>query len=105
MERGKTGMQGGTGESSRSSSQGAQAIREKATEVGHGIRDLAETTRDVAREQLQRGKEVAREKLEQGKERARNWEGQLENTMRQHPLRTVLIAGGAGILLGLMLKR
>ena len=51
MERGKTGMQGGTGESSRSSGQGVGAIREKAYEVGHGIRDLAETTRDVAREQ------------------------------------------------------
>jgi len=96
MERtGKSGTQtGGIGESSRSSGHGVGAIREKAADVGHDIRELAETTRDVAKEQLQRGKE-----------RARNWEEQMENSMRERPLRTLLIAGGVGLVLGMMLKR
>lgn len=50
-------------------------------------------------------RDTAREYLERGKERAIAMEEGLESYIQDHPVRSILIAGGVGIVIGALLFR
>lgn len=76
----------------------AGQLKEKAQEVGSQVKAAAQ-------EQLGRLRDTAGEYYEQGKEKAMEWEGNVEEYVRQQPLKSVLIAAGVGLVLGILWRR
>ena len=94
---------------------GAQ-IRDKAEEMGTQIRDTAEEigsqirnkARDMSTQAQELGAqatETVSEYYEQGRETLRTLPQTMEAQIRARPLEAVLIAGGIGLLLGLLWRR
>lgn len=93
-----------------------EARRDKTDETATRLWDRASETRDQVRERAQevggQAKELGNEAMEvasayyeQGREKLREWEGTLETQLREKPLQSLLIAGGVGLLLGLLWRR
>jgi ElaB/YqjD/DUF883 family membrane-anchored ribosome-binding protein len=85
------------------------SIQDHAVGTAGGIRDLGEAVKDVFIEKLgdllkrtvsfgERGKEAA-------VDAAQVVGGRLEAEIRQHPFRTILVAGGVGLVVGLLIRR
>ena len=94
---------------------GAQ-LREKAEEMGTQIRDTAEEIGAQLRSKAQdvstqaqalgtQAKDTISEYYEQGRESLRALPQTLEAQIRARPLEALLIAGGVGLLLGLLWRR
>ncbi len=79
--------------------------REAAREVGENLREAGGRVRDVATEQYEQMKHQAQEYYERGRERAREMEQSLEQYIQEKPIRSLLIAAGVGMLLGILWKR
>ncbi len=73
-------------------------MKDKAAEVGRNVRD-------AVREKYEDIKDHASDYYDQGRAKAREWEGALEDYIRDYPLQSLLIAAGAGVLLGMLLRR
>jgi len=63
--------------------------------------DIAEKAQHLG----EQGRELASEYYRQGRQQAAIWEHELEQQIREKPLQSLLIAGGIGVLLGLLLRR
>lgn len=87
-----TGYESGSAASSLEA--GMDAVREKVGEA-----------KGVAKEKLHRLKEATAEKLEQGWDTVKSWEHTVEGQIGRHPITSVLIAAGAGLLVGLLCRR
>lgn len=61
--------------------------------------------RDAARQVAGQVRERATQYLEHGKTAATDMRAKVEDTVREHPLKSVLIAAGAGLLIGMLLRR
>jgi ElaB/YqjD/DUF883 family membrane-anchored ribosome-binding protein len=85
--------------------QGAQALGQKATEVGQNIREMGGQVREAATEKYEQLREQATTYYDQGRQRATEWEQGLESYVQEKPLQAVLMAAGVGVLLGLLWKR
>ena len=75
-----------------------ELLQEKAAKVRQDVRELGTVARDVASEKFDQFYKEGREKaiqLEQG----------LENSIREHPLQSVMIAAGVGFLAGFLVSR
>jgi ElaB/YqjD/DUF883 family membrane-anchored ribosome-binding protein len=97
-ESGNTPNQQGSGST-------AQQLKDTASQVASQVRDLGSQARDVATEQYQAVRDGAAEYYNAGREKAQQWEQQLEDYVREQPLKSVLIAAGVGVLLGVIWKR
>ncbi len=82
-----------------------QQLREKASEVASNLRDMGSQVRDAATEQYQNIKESASEYYQAGRDKAAQWENQLEEYVRERPIKSLLMAAGVGVLLGILWKR
>jgi|ERR1700683_5262526 ElaB/YqjD/DUF883 family membrane-anchored ribosome-binding protein len=80
-------------------------LKEKATQVGRDLRDTVGAVRDVASEQYENVKQRASDYVKHGRERVEEWEEGLEGYIKDNPMRSLLIAAGAGLLLGLLWRR
>jgi len=69
-------------------------LREQATVVGHDIQELGRIAKTACNDSWQATKQ-----------RAGVWEKQVEDKVRQYPMRSVLIAAGVGALVGVILFR
>jgi ElaB/YqjD/DUF883 family membrane-anchored ribosome-binding protein len=69
------------------------------------LRTQSETVREDLRELGRITKDVAQEKLGVAREGAREYEDQLLNYVREKPVKSILIAGGVGLALGILLSR
>ena len=78
--------------------QHAKAVRE---DLGH----LGRAATNVAQEKLGDARRHADEYLDQGKQKATEIEDQIEEYIRNKPLKSMLIAAGAGALIGFLLGR
>jgi ElaB/YqjD/DUF883 family membrane-anchored ribosome-binding protein len=96
--------------------QNTEALRNKARETATQLRDRASETRDQVREHARevggQVKELGHEAMdvasayyEQGREQLREWEETLGTQLREKPIQSLLIAGGVGLLLGLLWRR
>jgi ElaB/YqjD/DUF883 family membrane-anchored ribosome-binding protein len=94
----------------RDTSQGVGTqILDKAQEVGTQIRDTAQEVgtqiRDKAQEMGAQAQQAVGEYYEQGRESLREMNKSMEEKIREKPLQSLLVAGGVGLLLGLLWRR
>ena len=80
-------------------------LKEKAGRVGKDLRDTVGAVRDVASEQYENVRQRAADYVQQGRERVEEWEEGLEGYIKDNPIRALMIAAGAGLLLGLLWRR
>ncbi len=80
-------------------------VRDKASEVGSQVRDIGNRVRDAATETYGEVRDQTKGYIEQGKHAAQEWEQSLEDYVQAKPLQAILVAAGAGLLLGLLWKR
>ena len=102
----RTGNEGGTrGQGGSDAGAGgggaAEQLRNKATEVSQNIREMG----DAAREKYDQLRSSATDYYEQGRARAQEWEQGLEEYVREKPMKSLLIAAGVGMLLGVLWRR
>jgi ElaB/YqjD/DUF883 family membrane-anchored ribosome-binding protein len=86
-----------------------ETLKNKAQETAAEVRDRANKTREQVREHTEalsnQAKEMTSEYYQQGLEKASEWEGMLENQIREKPIPSLLVAGGIGLLLVLLWRR
>ena len=61
--------------------------------------------RDAAQQVVGQVQQRAAEYLEQGKTKATDLRVKVEETVREYPIRSLLITAGAGLLIGMLLRR
>jgi len=83
----------------------SQQLADKATQVRDNIRDIGSVAKDAAREQVQGLRDQANEYYEQGRQRVTEVEDSIETYVKEQPIKALLIAAGAGLLLGILWKR
>jgi ElaB/YqjD/DUF883 family membrane-anchored ribosome-binding protein len=66
---------------------------------------MGSQVRDTATEQYQAARDTAAEYYQAGRDKAVQWEEQLETYVREQPLKSLLIAAGIGVVLGVIWKR
>ena len=105
MERNRTNVV----EEADASPSSTETLKNKAQETAAEVRDRAKKTRDQVREQAgalsDQAREMTSEYYQHGLEKAAEWEEVLENQIREKPIPSLLIAGGIGLLLGLLWRR
>jgi ElaB/YqjD/DUF883 family membrane-anchored ribosome-binding protein len=111
-----TGRQTGTHVASDTETKTTEGLRDRARETATQVRDRVSETGDQVREHARevggQAKELGDEAMEvvaayyeQGRAKMREWEETLETQLREKPLQSLLIAGGVGLLLGLLWRR
>jgi ElaB/YqjD/DUF883 family membrane-anchored ribosome-binding protein len=87
----------------------AGTLRDKAQAAGREVASKFQEAGQEVAHQAQRlgahGQTVASDYYQQGREQAVVWQEQLEQQIREKPIQSLLIAGGIGVLLGIMLRR
>jgi len=83
----------------------AEALKDKAKEVQQNLREMGGHAREAATATYNNLRDQAQGYIAEGKERAVQWEKSLEEAVQERPLRAILIAAGAGMLLGLLWRR
>ena len=73
-------------------------LRDKATEVVGNLKDAAS-------EQYEHVRDTAEEYYNQGRDRAQQWQHTLEDYVQEQPVKSLLIAAGVGVVLGILWKR
>lgn len=75
-------------------------LRKQASQVGKDLQAMGSAARDVATERIEQWGENASEVYDQGRDKAYQVKGILEQFILDQPLKSLLIAGGVGLLLG-----
>lgn len=92
-------------EETRGDSKKTEEVRQRARVVREDVRELGRAARGAAEETYEEVKRHAGEYVDRQKQRVTEFEDQLVEYVRQKPLQSVLIAAGAGLLLGFLLHR
>ena len=91
------------------SSNASHAHASKSASPGAEVKDtlasLGETVRDEVRRELDHVIDRADEVVEKGKAKARELRESVSDSLREDPLKAMLIAGGVGLLIGLYFGR
>jgi ElaB/YqjD/DUF883 family membrane-anchored ribosome-binding protein len=90
---------------SRTHETATEELKEKAVQVGKDVLEMGGAVRDVAQEQFDHMRDRASGYVKQGREKVGEWEDVLESYIQEKPLRSLLLAAGAGLLLGLLWRR
>ena len=77
-----------------------ERLRRQAREVSRDIQAMGGTARDAANEQLGQMRDYASEYYEQGRGKAHQMKRGFEQFIMDHPLKSLLIAAGVGLLFG-----
>lgn len=80
-------------------------LRDAAHKIGEGFQEAGGAARDYAKERAAEAGRRAQDAYEEGRERVRVAEDRFETYVREHPLKSVAIAAGVGLLLGLFSRR
>jgi ElaB/YqjD/DUF883 family membrane-anchored ribosome-binding protein len=80
-------------------------LKDKAGEVASNLRDMGSQVRDMAGQQYQQALDTAQDYYQQGRDKAMEWQGELEEYVRDQPLKALAIAAGVGVVLGILWKR
>jgi ElaB/YqjD/DUF883 family membrane-anchored ribosome-binding protein len=80
-------------------------MRESAQEIGQEVRDKVQDLSMQAQQLGTQVKETASQYYEQGREGLQELNKTLETQIREKPFQSLLIAGGVGLLFGLLLRR
>jgi ElaB/YqjD/DUF883 family membrane-anchored ribosome-binding protein len=97
------------GEASHANPSRTERLEDKTQEAAAEFRDRANQTREQVREHAEalsaQAKEVAAEYCRQGRAIAGEWQRVLEEQIREKPIQSLLVAGGIGVLVGLLWRR
>ena len=106
MSRADQGNVGG-GEQQQGGGMGDMAgqLRDTAQQVGQQVRERAQQVRDQATEKYEQLRDQASQYYDMGRQRAEQIEGDLESYVREQPVKSLLIAAGVGLLLGILWKK
>jgi ElaB/YqjD/DUF883 family membrane-anchored ribosome-binding protein len=97
-----TGMhEVGTPETKSPHAQAQEAERGNAHKVQATRKDVTRKAQELG----EQGKELASEYYQQGRDQALIWQKQLQQHIREKPLQSLAVAGGIGLLLGLLWRR
>ena len=80
-------------------------LKDSAQNVTENIRSIGSQARDAANEKIGELRQQANDYYEQGRDQAQEWERTLEQYVQEKPIQSLLIAAGAGLVLGLLWKR
>lgn len=69
------------------------------------VKEFGKNVKEVASNTLDAVKENASKYYQQGVEKAKELEGDLEGKIKEYPLKSLLIAAGVGVLVGMLFKR
>jgi len=73
---------------------------EQAREVTQGLQEMGNTASDAVRENLGKLQDEVSEYYEQGRDQAYQAEHTFEQFIKDHPIKSILIAAGVGMFLG-----
>jgi ElaB/YqjD/DUF883 family membrane-anchored ribosome-binding protein len=79
--------------------------QEAGQEVAHKVQQVGKEMVEKAQQLGEQGKEIVSEYYQQGRQQAAAWEDQLQQQIREKPIQSLFIAGGIGLLLGLLCRR
>jgi ElaB/YqjD/DUF883 family membrane-anchored ribosome-binding protein len=77
----------------------------EGTDMGSQIREKAQDMATSVEKLGSQASEVATQYYQQGREQVEEWEKFLKAQLREKPLQSLAIAGGVGLVLGLLLRR
>lgn len=80
-------------------------FREKATDLGHDVQELGKITKNLAEDTMGLLSSNASGYYQQGREKVQGLEKTIEKTIREHPLQSVAVAAGVGLILGFLWRR
>lgn len=83
----------------------AERLVEHSSAVADDLRQLGRLTGEAAKEKIGQARERAGEAYEASVEKLGEGRTYLEDCVREKPLRSIAIAAGVGMLLGLVLAR
>ncbi len=94
------------GETQGSQSEGERpSLSEQSRKIADDVRELGEIAKESAGERVDELRQRGEQALNAGRERAGEAKGDLERSIAEQPLKSVAIALGVGVLLGLMARR
>jgi ElaB/YqjD/DUF883 family membrane-anchored ribosome-binding protein len=76
-----------------------------ASEIGKDFQDMGQAARQMAAERAEQLRETANEYLDQGKARVREFGETMQHQIQEQPMKTLLIAGAVGFVLGMLWNR
>ena len=79
--------------------------REKGEQLRSAAKEQVEHLRENAEEYYEQGRQMAGEYYDQGRQKAMEWSEEVENYVREQPMKSVLIAAGVGLVLGFLWRR
>lgn len=82
-----------------------EGIREKVEKIHTAAHEQVDHLRENAGEYYQQGRQMAGDYYQQGREKAMAWGEEVENYVREQPMKSVLIAAGVGVVLGFLWRR
>lgn len=82
-----------------------EQLKETASKVGKQVADVGHQVKDAAKEQYENLRNQAADYYEQGKETVEQYTDSVEHYIQEQPIKSVLIAAGVGILMGILWKR
>ena len=83
----------------------ASEARNAAASVAGKMRDAGSHAADYVRGRFEHLNEGAHHAFDSGRETAKRWEHSAEDYVKTRPMRSLLIAAGVGILIGVLWKR
>jgi ElaB/YqjD/DUF883 family membrane-anchored ribosome-binding protein len=84
---------------------GAADVTESVGNIGRDLRDLGSNVKHAATEQYEQVRDRAKDYFESGRQRAEDFEHGIEGYIQDEPLKSVLIAAGVGLLIGVLWRR
>ena len=81
------------------------AAKEQVEHLRENAGEYYEQGRQMAGEYYDQGRQMAGEYYDQGRQKAMEWSEEVENYVREQPMKSVLIAAGVGLVLGFLWRR
>ena len=78
---------------------GAQDFRNKAGELGEDFSEMATMAADAGRDQIGKLSNAVTKNYNDAKDHLGKWEDSMEAYVRKHPMKSLLMAAGAGAVL------
>src|SRR5262245_2256389 len=98
-------LEGGTMGTERELESGASRLGEQSKKVLQDVRELGGIAAESVSNAASRLKTHGGELMDEGKERLHKVQGDLERYVSSHPLKSVLLALGAGAVIGMLVLR
>lgn len=83
----------------------SEVLGDGAGEIKETLGHMAHDSKDAVGRMVQDGKTRVDGMVDQGQERVSDWKNKLGKAVEERPFRSLLIASGAGALLGMILRR